>query len=65
MSHVRDLTTTEIQGLIVSMPLRKFQQRRYLDYARDVAWIQFNPDLWKQLPHADLARFRQLFLESI
>jgi hypothetical protein len=36
------------------MPLRKFQQRRYLDYSRDVAWIQFNPDRWKQLTTDDL-----------
>ena len=65
MSRFRDLRAAEIQCVVVSMPLRKFQQRRYLDYARDVAWIQFNPELWKQLADADLARVRLLCLEGI
>jgi hypothetical protein len=47
------------------MPLRKFQQRRYLDYARDVAHVRFNQDLWKNLTKADLARTRQLCQASI
>jgi hypothetical protein len=65
MSRFKDLTNPEIQSLIVSMPLRKFQQRRYLDHARDVAWIQFNPDLWRQLNAADIERVRALCQTSI
>jgi hypothetical protein len=51
--------------VIVSMPLRKFQQRRYLDYSRDVAWIRFNPDLWNQLSADDIDHIRLLCRESI
>jgi hypothetical protein len=65
MSRVKDLTCAEIHGIIVSMPLRKFQQRRYLDHARDLAWIQFNPDLWRQLTTADLERVCALCQTSI
>ena len=65
MSRFNELTSAEIQSLIVSMPLRKFQQRRYLDDGRDVAWIQFEADLWSQLSDEDLACIRQLCLDSI
>lgn len=65
MARFKDLTSAEIQGLIVSMPLRKFQQRRYLDHARDLAWIQFNHDLWRQLATADIERVRALCHTSI
>ena len=32
MSRFSELTDAKVQGVIVSMPLRKFQQRHYLDY---------------------------------
>jgi superfamily II DNA or RNA helicase len=65
MSRVSELTDVEVQAVIVAMPLRKFQQRRYLDYSRDLAWIQFNPDLWKQLTTGDLDNIRLLCQRSI
>jgi hypothetical protein len=36
MSLVTELTDAEVQAVIVAMPRRKFQQRRYLDCSRDV-----------------------------
>lgn len=65
MSRFSELTDPEVQAVIVSMPLRKFQQRHYLDYSRDVAWIRFNPDLWKQLSAGDIDHIRLLCRESI
>lgn len=65
MARVAEMSDGEIQNVIVSMPLRKFQQRRYLEYSRDVAWLQFNTDLWKQCGDVDLAHVRQLCHRSI
>ena len=65
MSRVSELTDAEVQAVIVAMPLRKFQQRRYLDYSRDVAWIQFDADLWKQLTAIDLDHIRLLCQQSV
>lgn len=65
MFRVADLTDTEVQNVIVTMPLRKFQQRRYLDYARDVASVQFNPSLWRQLSESDIERVRAICRVSI
>jgi hypothetical protein len=60
MSRVLELTDSEVQPVIVAMPLRKFQQRRYLDYSRDVAWIRFDPDLWTRLTAEDAEHVRHL-----
>jgi superfamily II DNA or RNA helicase len=64
MSRYAELATADVHALVVSLPLRKFQQRRYLDYSRDVAHVEFNRDLWKQLSDADLAHIRQLCLDA-
>jgi hypothetical protein len=56
MTRVADMSDAEVQNVIVSMPLRKFQQRRYLE---------FDTDLWKQCSDADLAHVRQLCQRSI
>jgi superfamily II DNA or RNA helicase len=65
MFRTADLTDAEVQNVIITMPLRKFQQRRYLDYARDVAWVQFTPSLWRQLSEFDLERVRTICQTSI
>ena len=65
MFRVADLTDSDVQNVIVTMPLRKFQQRRYLDYARDVAWVEFNPSLWRQLSKSDIERVREICCASI
>ena len=53
------------QSVIVSMPLRRFQQHRYIDYGRDVAWVQFNPSLRRQLLESDIERVRAICRASI
>jgi hypothetical protein len=65
MANVTAMSDADIENVIVSMPLRKFQQRRYLEYSRDVAWLQFNADLWRQCSEADLKHVRQLCLQAI
>ncbi len=65
MFRVADLTDAEVQNVIVTMPLRRFQQHRYIDYGRDVAWVQFNAALWRQLSESDLERVRAVCRASI
>lgn len=65
MFRVADLSDAEVQNVIIGMPLSKFQQRRYLDYARDVAWIQFSPSLWRQLSEPDVERVRGVCHASV
>lgn len=65
MARVADLSDGDVQNVIVSMPLRKFMQRRYLDYMKDVAFVQLNRDLWKQFTDKDLAKTSELCRQSI
>ena len=65
MFRVASLTDAEVQNVIVTMPLRRFQQHRYIDYGRDVAWVQFNTSLWRQLSESDLERVPRDLSRSI
>ena len=65
MFRVASLTDAEVQNVIVTMPLRRFQQHRYIDYGRDVAWVQFNTSLWRQLSESDLEQVRAICRASI
>lgn len=65
MARVAELSDADVQNVIVSMPLKKFMQRRYMEYMRDVANVQFNRALWKQLTDEDFARTRELCRQSI
>ncbi len=53
MSRVADLTESETQRLILEMPFRKFAQRGFLDYGRDVSRVKFAPALWSRLAPED------------
>ena len=65
MFRVADLTDAEVQNVIVTMPLRRFQQYRYFDYRHDVACVEFNPSLWRQLSESDIDRARAICRASI
>lgn len=45
---------------MLQMPFRKFSQRGYLDYGRDVAQVRFEPKLWKRLTTEDRTRLREI-----
>jgi superfamily II DNA or RNA helicase len=49
MSRVAELTEAEIQRVILDMPFRKFAQRRFLEYDRDVSRVRFASPLWRRL----------------
>jgi hypothetical protein len=59
MARVTELAETEIQRLILEMPFRKFAQRGFLDYGRDVSRVRFAPALWKRLTDEDRRRLRE------
>jgi hypothetical protein len=65
MARVQELTEAEIQRLILEMPFRKFAQRGFLDYGRDVSRVRFAPNLWKRLSDADQQQLRDVSREAI
>lgn len=65
MARVADLSESEIQRLILEMPFRKFAQRGFLDYCRDISRVQFAPTLWKRANNGDRQRLRDISQEAI
>jgi len=65
MARVAELTEPEIQRLILEMPFRKFAQRGFLDYGRDVSRVRFVPVLWKRLSAEDRQRVRAMSRDAI
>jgi superfamily II DNA or RNA helicase len=65
MANIEAIDEAQARRVMLEMPFEKFERRRYLMYARDVAFIRFEPRLWRQLTPDDLARLRAICQESI
>jgi hypothetical protein len=65
MSQVETLDDSEVRQIMLSMPFRKYEQRRYLKYDRDLANVRFTSALWHQLKPADLDELRSICSRSI
>jgi len=53
-----DMTTEAVRQLMLDMPFRKFEQKKFLKYDRDVAFVRFSPALWRHLDADDRAAIR-------
>jgi len=65
MARVADLSEAEIQALILDMPFRKFSQRGFVDYGRDVSRVRFAPALWSRLTAEDRGRLRETAVAAV
>ena len=65
MARVSELSKADIQRLILEMPFRKFAQRGFLDYGRDVSRIRFAPSLWKRLVSEDRQNLRDVSIREM
>jgi hypothetical protein len=58
MADVANITLDDIKQILLSMPFEKFERRHYFRYARDLAFIEMKPSLWKQLTASDIEELR-------
>jgi len=59
MANPGSLTLDMARDVMLSMPFRKFEQRKFLLHDRqDLAFIRFAPSLWRQLKPADLSAIK-------
>jgi hypothetical protein len=65
MAKLDSLADADAQRVMLDMPFEKFERRRYLRYDRDLAFVRFEPSLWRQLKPDDLATLRAICEESI
>jgi hypothetical protein len=45
---------------MLQIPFRKFAQRKYLHYARDVSKVRFDKRLWNCFGERDLGRLKEI-----
>jgi hypothetical protein len=63
---VDELDEAIAQRLMLEMPFEKFERRHFLRYdRRDLAYIRFDPRLWRQLGPEDLEEVRGICRRSI
>jgi superfamily II DNA or RNA helicase len=65
LSRVADMTDDEVRDVMLRMPFEKFERRGLLRYDRDLAYVRFEPALWRALAPDDLTRLNALCEESI
>jgi superfamily II DNA or RNA helicase len=62
---VDELDETSAQRLMLGMPFEKFERRQFLRYDCDLAYVRFDPRLWRQLGPDDREQIRSLCQRSI
>lgn len=54
MARAEDLSEEDVRSLMLRMPFQKFEQKKFMMYDRkDVAYIRFSGNLWRQLTDED------------
>jgi superfamily II DNA or RNA helicase len=59
MQQAERLSQDDVRSVMLNMPFRKFEQRKYLSYdTQDLAYIRVQAALWRQLTPEDLTTIR-------
>jgi hypothetical protein len=62
---VDQLDEGEARQLMIGKPFETFERRRFLRYDRDLAYVRFDPRLWRQLRPEDMEQIRAECRRSI
>jgi superfamily II DNA or RNA helicase len=66
MADVCGLSDDEIRSVILQMPFRKFEQRKYLVYDKeDLSYVRVPYALWRQLSVDDVSSIRRMCEEAV
>jgi superfamily II DNA or RNA helicase len=60
-----ELDESSVQRLMLGKPFEKFERRGFVRYDRDLAYIRFDPRLWRQLGPVECEQIRSLCRRSI
>jgi hypothetical protein len=58
MADPDQVASETAREVMLSMPFKKFEQRKFLRYDKDVAFVRFSPALWRQLTPDDVTAIR-------
>lgn len=65
MADPEGITPEEGREVMLDMPFQKFEQKKFLGYDRDVAFVRFVPALWRRLTPDDRAAIRSTCEDKI
>ncbi|NLJ29437.1 MAG: hypothetical protein GX433_15715 [Deltaproteobacteria bacterium] len=65
MADVDTLTLDEVKQVLLPMPFKEFERRHYFRYARELAFIEMKPSLWKQLAPEDIEKLHRACKKGI
>ena len=65
MADVGKISFDEVREVLLSMPFEKFERRQYFRYARDLAFVEMKPALWRQLGRTDMVELLRACGEGI
>lgn len=60
MTHIADLTDSDIERIMLAMPFEKFERRKFVRRRKELTQIQFNSVLWRQLSEGDRIALKQM-----
>jgi superfamily II DNA or RNA helicase len=62
---VDELDEASVRRVMLESPFEKFERRQFVGYDRDLAFIRFDPRLWRQLEADDLEKVREICRRKI
>lgn len=65
MASLGEMDDAAVQRVMLRMPFEKLERRGFLRYARDVAFIEFAPALWRRLRTNDMEKLRRQSEQSL
>ena len=66
MQQASQLSKDDVRTVLLRMPFRKFEQKKYLSYDKqDLAYIRFQGALWGQLTADDFTKIRSQCQQAI
>jgi len=65
MAQVADLTDSDIERIMLSMPLEKFERRKFIRRQKELTQLKFNPILWRQLTPVDRETIQHIAQSAI
>jgi superfamily II DNA or RNA helicase len=65
LARVGSMSDEEVRDVMLRMPFEKFERRAFVRYDRDLAYVRFEPELWRRLEADDVARLQTICESNI
>jgi superfamily II DNA or RNA helicase len=60
LARVGAMSDDEVREVMLQMPFEKFERRAFVRYDRDLAYVRFEPELWRRFGAEDVTRLHTI-----